>query len=161
MTEFSLQKLKTDYKTYEGNFPENYYEEFSKSMIEKSIELNGAEAGIDAAQSFVNKDEFSEGRAILHAYESYVTKSADTGFDKAQHFIVSATSQYKQGSLVTDAKQYGKETLDYVQSKFGKSSGGFDSNDMLANNRGQAFGKTLYEKFNPKPAESTIIRFGE
>ncbi|MCB0481265.1 MAG: RHS repeat-associated core domain-containing protein, partial [Flavobacteriales bacterium] len=161
LTEFALGKLKEDFKTYEGNFPENYYEDFGKALIEKSIELKGADSGIDAAQSFVNKDEFSEGMAILHAYESYVTQNADTGFDKAQHFIISATTQYNQGGLITDAKQYGKEVSDYVQSKFGKASGGFDSKDMLANNKGQAFGKALYDKYHPKPAEPRFRRFGE
>jgi hypothetical protein len=161
LTEFTLGKLNEDFKTYEGNFPENYYEGFSKAVFKKSIELNGADSGVDAASDFLDIRTMSEGGAILHAYETYARSGADTGFDKVSHYAVSARLQYNNGGLIADIQQYSKEIFfDEIPSWFGNDVG-FDSKDMLANNRGQAFGKALYGKYHPRPAEPRFRRFGE
>jgi hypothetical protein len=53
------------------------------------------------------------------------------------------------GSTIADIKQYGKEIVfDEVPSWFGDDRG-FDSNDMKANNQGQAYGAKLYAQYHP------------
>ena len=79
-----------------------------------------------------------EAAPVYHIYESIVGN-----YDKVQHFVRSAKSEYFGTSLGTDILQYGKEVKDLGKWLTGGGGTGFDWDDMKANNEGQAYGAKL------------------
>ncbi len=146
---FAIRRLQQDATTLHGDFPSDYYVTFSRAFIRESIRLNGADAGIEAVGKAFGSEDFSQGRAALHLYEALARRDENTGFDKVQHFIASAVSEFENTKIGTDIRQYGKEIFfDEIPSWF-TDDVGYDPNDMLANNRGQAFGDELYRRYHP------------
>lgn len=154
LAEFAIKKLQSDAAKFKGVFPKDYYEEFSKEVIQESIRIHGADKGIDEAEEAFGSEDLKGTKGVLHIYESIARSDDNTGFDKVQHFVRSATEQYgfiAESTLgfTTDVKQYGKEIfMDEIPSWFGDDIG-YDKYDMIANNRGQLFGKQLYQKHHP------------
>jgi len=165
---FAIRRLQSDSVRYGGgNFPSNYYVTFSRAVIEESIRLNGADAGIDAVGEAFGSEDLNQGRAALHLYETLARSSESTGFDKVQHFTASAVSEYNNTSIGTDVRQYGKEIIyDEIPSWFSDDIG-YDPADMLANNRGQSFGSDLYSRYHPirdmvlNPIDNTVRSINE
>jgi RHS repeat-associated protein len=155
LMEFAIRRLQADAARYGGgNFPSNYYVTFSRAVIQESIRLNGPDSGMDAVHGAFGSEDFSQGRAVLHLYEALARSGEHTGFDKVQHFVASAYHAYGAADnltfgLTTDVLQYGKEIFyDEIPSWFGDDIG-YDPYDMLANNRGQAYGQALYDRYHP------------
>ena len=85
--------------------------------------------------------------AFYHIYEALVRKSsADAGYDKIQHFVYSAVTQYNSTKVGTDVRQYGAEIWDLRK---GSSVWNDTKSDMEANNLGQSYGQQLYKKYHP------------
>jgi hypothetical protein len=149
LVKFALEKLQADAVSYGGAFPKEYYAEFSQALIKESISLYGPDRGIEEAKiMFGRKIDSSPSKAPFHVFESIAKSDNDSGWDKVQHFIRSATSQYQKGKIITDILQYGKEVFfDEVPSWFSDDTG-FDSKDMLANNQGQTYGQKLFELYH-------------
>jgi RHS repeat-associated protein len=146
---FAIRMLQRDTARYQGAFPANYYVTFSRAVISESIRLSGADAGIEAVGQAFGSEDLSQGRAALHLYEALARRDDQTGFDKVQHFTASAVSAYENTSIGTDIRQYGKEIIyDEIPSWFSDDEG-YSAHDMLANNRGQAFGEELYHRYHP------------
>ncbi len=161
---FAIKKLQADTARFKGKFPSDYYVEFSKAVMKKSIALYGPDKGVTTAAGGFGSEDMKLGYAALHLYEGLARSSSSTGFDKVQHFVASADLEYSIFSnyslgVTTDIQQYGKEIFyDEIPSWFSDDIG-YDSADMLANNRGQAFGAKLYEKYHPfrnNPAKATV-----
>jgi hypothetical protein len=159
---FAIRRLQQDTAKFQGAFPSDYYATFSRAVIRESIRLNGADAGVEAAGQAFGSEDFSQGRAALHLYEALARRNEHTGFDKVQHFVASAVSEFENTSIGTDIRQYGKEMiLDEIPSWF-TDDVGYDPYDMLANNRGQAFGTELYRRYHPvrdsilNPLDATV-----
>ncbi|WKA60352.1 SpvB/TcaC N-terminal domain-containing protein [Planococcus shenhongbingii] len=148
---FAIRLLQEDTKQFKGEFPSNYYVDFSTKVIMESIKLYGPESGIETVYNAfgVKSDESSQGKAAMHMYESLVGNNENTGFDKVQHFVASAALEYKHKnlSILTDLKQYAKEIISDELNSYISSDKGYDREDMLANNRGQAFGNKLYRRY--------------
>jgi RHS repeat-associated protein len=166
LMEFAIRKLQQDTATFKGGFPSDYYASFSRSIISESIRLKGGDSGIEAVGEAFGSEDFSQGKAALHLYEGLARRDDRTGFDKVQHFVASAVSQYENTGIGTDIRQYGKESRDEIKSWFNDDIG-FDWHDMLANNRGQAFGADLYRRFHPvrdavlNPVDTTARKINE
>jgi len=163
LAQHALEKLRKDTAKFGGNFPENYYVEFSKSILNEATRKGDPDKGIQEAEAGFGSEDLVGTKSVLHVYEALVPQNEDTHFDKVQHFVRSATSEYGMLANITfgvstDIKQYGKEIFyDEIPSWFSDDRG-YDPNDMLANNRGQAFGEKLYEKYHPfraNPINST------
>ena len=149
LRQFALEKLQTDAKKFNGKFPNEYYVEFSKAVVEKSISINGADKGINAAYAMLGVKNLPQAKSVLQVYESIVPNDQNTHIDKVMHFIASAAKQYNYGKTITDGLQYGKEIFfDEIPSWFSNDIG-FDSKDMKANNLGQAYGEKLHAKYHP------------
>jgi RHS repeat-associated protein len=149
LNRFAIEKLQTDAKKFNGQFPNNYYVDFSKSVIQEGIKLFGADKGVDMAHKYFAVENLPKAKSVLQLYESIVPNNEDSHFDKVQHFIASAAYQYKYGGLYTNAVQYGKEIFkDEIPSWFSDDKG-FDTEDMKANNLGEVYGKDLYKKYHP------------
>lgn len=147
----AVRKLQADAAALGGVFPAGYSEVFAKAVIEGAIALAPAkpdEGVVLAGERF--GAELVDTPATLPAYHIYeaIAASGGGGYDKVQHFVRSAVMQYRRGGTMTDLAQYAKETRDEVQSWFGPKKG-FDWSDMKANNRGQAYGDKLHEKYHP------------
>lgn len=151
LVRYALEKLQADAVAYDGKFPKNYYVAFSKAVIKEAISLYGPDQGIKQAKlTFGEEVRESPSKAPFHVFESIVKSGDNFGWDKVQHFVQSATLQYQYGKKMTDFLQYGKEIIkDEVPSWFSDDIG-FDSEDMLANNQGQAYGQHLFELYHPK-----------
>jgi hypothetical protein len=149
---FAVRKLQADARTLAGNFPAGYYQTFAKAIFEEAISYSPTDPdrGVDLAGKTFGFEvgEKPETLPAYHVYESIARVDDDNGYDKVQHFTRSAYLQYHYGKSATDAIQYSKESRDEVKSWLGDGHG-FDTNDMLANNRGQAYGKHLYTKYHP------------
>lgn len=95
---------------------------------------------------------------LFQIYEAAVRRSADSGIDKAWHFIKSAASQADEvGGLRmllkkvgTDAAQYFKEIVYDEIPSWVNDDDGYSKLDMRANNQGQAFGLELGRLFGKK-----------
>ncbi|MEG4274721.1 MULTISPECIES: SpvB/TcaC N-terminal domain-containing protein [unclassified Microcoleus] len=149
LMKFAIETLQRDTANFHGVFPTDYSVTFSRAIISESIRLNGADSGIEAVGEAFGSENLSQGRAALHLYEGLARRGEHTGFDKVQHFVASAVSEYENTSIGTDIRQYGKEIFyDEIPSWFTDDTG-YDPNDMLANNRGQAFGAELYRRYHP------------
>jgi hypothetical protein len=149
LVRFALEKLQRDVVDRSESMSGRYYEEFGKEILREAIRLHGPDKGIEEAERFFGRNVAdSPSKAAYHVYESLVG-----GWDKVQHFIRSATSEYKHGEIVTDVLQYGKElVLDELNSLISDDEG-YSEADMVANNRGQAFGRELHQRYRPVRAQ--------
>jgi hypothetical protein len=149
---YGIEKLQADTAAFGGSFPDDYYVEFSKHVTRSALVARGSEyvgSTLQSVSAAYGSEDFSQGRAVLHLYEALARSSGTTGFDKVQHFIRSMALQYVWAGAVTDAGQYYKEVvLDEIPSWWGSDEGWSDA-DMLANNRGQAFGAELFRAYHP------------
>ncbi len=153
LIKFALEKLQSDAASFQGNFPGDYYVNFGKAVINESIRLHGPDDGIDKAQEYFGSEvDESPSAAPFHVFESIARRDANTGWDKVQHFVRSATTYYNHSEPTTDALQYSKEVWGAVKGLWDPTES-FDWNDMLANNRGQAFGHKLFDKYHPVRAD--------
>jgi hypothetical protein len=147
-----LEKLQGDAaRRGGGNFPADYYVEFSRAITEAALRRRRSDpdAAIDEVNEAYGTEDFAQGRAVLHVYEAIARSGESTGFDKVQHFIRSMSLQYNGTGITTDIAQYGKEIVyDEIPSWWGDDIG-YDSTDMLANNRGQAYAMQLYRRYHP------------
>lgn len=150
----ALDKLIEDYQKYEDNFPQDYYVEFGRFMVETDNEKD-IEKILYKLLNFLyskNQDFKNGGSAIFHLYESYVPKfdGDENGLDKVLHFINSArlTYQYRNPDYVR-ALGVANEIKDFM------IGGGFGNDDILANEKGILYGLELMEKDN-----LTIIPMG-
>ncbi|MEO8940823.1 MAG: hypothetical protein ABI453_09775 [Isosphaeraceae bacterium] len=149
---FAVRKLQADAGSLGGSFPDGYYATLARAIIEEAISYTPAnpDQGVDLAGKTFGL-EVGEKPETLPAYQIYdaiARVNDDNGYDKVQHFTRSAYLQYNYGKTATDATQYGKEIRDEIKSWY-EGGQGFDSKDMLANNRGQEFGEQLYAKYHP------------
>jgi hypothetical protein len=149
-----LEKLQADTARLHGAFPADYYVEFARAVTEATLSQRRSDpdGAIDEVGNAYGTKEFPRGQAVLHLYEALVATNDNTHFDKVQHFLRSMKMQYDGTGITTDIAQYAKEASDEIQSwapsVFGQHTG-FDWNDMLANNRGQAYGQQLTRRFHP------------
>ncbi|TCC99005.1 SpvB/TcaC N-terminal domain-containing protein [Pedobacter psychroterrae] len=167
LMEFGIRMLQRDTARYRGSFPADYNVTFGRAVVNESIRLNGADDGVELAGEVFGSEDHTQGMAALHLYEALARNGEHTGFDKVQHFVASAVSEFENTSLGTDIRQYGKEIIyDEIPSWF-SSDVGYDSYDMLANNRGQAFGAELFTQHHPtldailNPAATTVRTINE
>ena len=135
-----------------NEYPNLIYRDLMKSLFEHF--LSGAKDpdtiideigdifGIKVEDCYTN-----EIYAFYHIYEALVRKSsADAGYDKIQHFVYSAVTQYNSTKVGTDVRQYGAEIWDLRK---GSSVWNDTKSDMEANNLGQSYGQQLYKKYHP------------
>ncbi|WP_432409198.1 SpvB/TcaC N-terminal domain-containing protein [Wukongibacter sp. M2B1] len=164
---FAIRMLQRDTVQFQAAFPSDYYTRFSKSIIKESIRLNGPDSGIEAVDKAFGSEDFSQGLAALHLYEALARRDENTGFDKVQHFVASAVSEYKNTSIGTDIRQYGKEIIFDEMPSWFTDDIGYDPHDMLANNLGQAFGAKLYKLYHPvrdmifNPVDTIVRKINE
>lgn len=140
-----LEKIKQDLVHYKGVFPDNYYEIFGTYMVTTALRLNEGKIGdaMEELWSTIDNKQWKHGSAIYHLYENLVRKNDNTGHDKLLHFLGSALWQCRSKGLLTEVMQYGKEIQDEIQKRLGQAKDGFDTNDIRANRRGEAFAETL------------------
>lgn len=143
----ALDKLISDYQIYKDNFPQEYYVEFGRYMVENANTHN------DLVKTFENLIYFmyskrkgaSEegGIAIFHLYENYVPKfeGDENGLDKVIHFLESAKLTYiLRDPDYVRSLGVANEIKDFV------IGGGFSNDDILANEQGIQFALELLEK---------------
>jgi hypothetical protein len=151
----ALEILRADARVHRGRFPVEYYARFGRSAISAAIRIHGVDNGIEQAErTFGLEVGASPSRAPFHVFESIARQNDDSGWDKVQHFVRSATACYKRGNLATDSMQYGKEIFYDEVPSWVSSDRGFDPADMLANNRGQAYGQQLFQRYHPVRAQA-------
>jgi hypothetical protein len=145
---FAVRMLQKDAARLSGVFPPAYYVEFSKAVINQAIGMNRSKpdkgVGLAWKRFGLNVDNSGGVHPAYHVYESIVPVDGDTMYDKVQHFVCSAASQYFGGRTMTDIAQYVGEILDALS-----PNDVFSGPDMLANNRGQKFGEELHKKYHP------------
>jgi hypothetical protein len=145
---FAVRMLQKDAARLSGVFPPAYYVEFSKAVINQAIGMNRSKpdkgVGLAWKRFGENVDNSGGVHPAYHVYESIVPIDGDTLYDKVQHFVYSAASQYFCGRTMTDIAQYVGEILDALS-----PNDVFSGPDMLANNRGQKFGEELHKKYHP------------
>lgn len=143
----ALDKLISDYRIYKDNFPQEYYVDFGRYMVENANTHN------DLVKTFENLIYFmyskrkgaSEegGIAIFHLYENYVPKfeGDENGLDKVIHFLESAKLTYiLRDPDYVRSLGVANEIKDFV------IGGGFSNDDILANEQGIQFALELLEK---------------
>ncbi|WP_416829616.1 hypothetical protein [Helicobacter ganmani] len=154
----ALDKLIKDYKVYKDNFPQDYYVEFGRYMVESGINekktttygdilttLNKCCRLITKSKIFGDVEHKNGGIAIFHLYENYVPKynGDENGLDKVSHFLFSALISFSNGVGVANIASVGNEIADWVKQKLGEDSTGFDISDIKANNAGISYGVEL------------------
>ncbi len=152
LVDLALSRLRSAATSYRGSPPPDFYATFGRGVIEDAFQLrpdNDFKA-IELAESTFGRDvDVSPSAAPYHVWEAIMRTGDDTGWDKVQHFVRSATSQYLYGKYPTNTLQYGKEIFSDEIVGWFDGSDSFSGQDMLANNRGQAFGERLYEQRHP------------
>jgi len=160
LVDLALARLRDAATTFRGAPPPDFYATFGRGVVEDALRLkpNNVFKGIALAESTFGYDvSESPSAAPFHVWESTMRTSDDTGWDKVQHFVRSATSQYVYGKHPTNALQYGKEIFSDEVVGWFDGSDSFSGQDMLANNRGQAFGEKLFEQRHPIRAGITTL----
>ncbi len=169
-----LDKLFDDYQKYRDNFPNDYYIEFSKYMIQYALDKHGYNINnhscsindvivcveeccklIGNSSLLGNEVWLNEGIAIFHIYESMVPKydGDNNGTDKATHFLFSCLLALKYHPYTAHAIGVLNEHIDeykyWINFLQGKDTGnGFDMSDIQANLDGIAHAIYLQNKFN-------------
>lgn len=132
----ALDKLIGDYRIYKDNFPQEYYVEFGRYIIQESISFHSSFYEThDIQQSNIidivnysigfwcryldNKyeKEWTEGgAAIFHLYENYVPKynGDENGLDKVKHFTYSARLCFMKGPTLSFVGGMGVEIGDLL-----------------------------------------------
>ncbi len=96
MIQSAIDKIRTDYVMYSGQFPNEYYVSMGRQLFEyKFSEMEDCtqesfEKAASQTWGAVDTDDFTLGTLLFHVYESFVRQNDDTGYDKLQHFVASA-----------------------------------------------------------------------
>ena len=161
LTNSALDKLFGDYKASGGKFPDNYYEDFGKSLFNTAIlqaktggsdDLMSMSKGVVKTINFIDNEEgFGGGKfaSVYHAYENLVGISENTGYDKLMHFSFSTQKTFSFGRKIGLGLGYLKEGikdevyswLPFVNDK------GWDYSDIKANKAGVEFGSQLRRQY--------------
>ncbi len=150
----ALGQMRRDSASFGARFPVGYYARFGRAMIEHAIGTLGPVGGVAGARDcFGVEVAASPSFAAYHAYEAVVRTGADTGWDKVQHFVRSAALAFSSPKPAVDTAQYGKEIVFDALPGLVNGVDHFDPADMLANNRGQAYGAELLERYRPYRAQ--------
>lgn len=157
----ALDKLISDYRIYKDNFPQEYYVDFGRYMVESGIQKNKGilyigilETLTDCCKLIAKSRMFGEveykngGVAIFHLYENYVPKfeGDENGLDKVSHFLFSALMAFRDNVIAANIASVGNEIVDWVKQKWGGDGTGFDMSDIKANNAGISYGAELKER---------------
>ncbi|BBB20392.1 Ig-like domain-containing protein [Helicobacter cinaedi] len=169
----ALDKLIEDYKVYKDNFPQEYYVEFGRYMVESGIQektgilyIKILETLIECCElitdslMFGDKEYKNGGIAIFHLYENYVSKfeGDENGLDKVSHFLFSTLMAFRDNVIVANIASVGNEIVDYLSlnakkaynklfnNKIENYGTGFDKGDIKANNAGISYGAELKER---------------
>ncbi|TLD85479.1 hypothetical protein [Helicobacter sp. MIT 05-5294] len=169
----SLDKLTLDYQKYKDNFPQDYYVELGKYMVESAISQNKNENLINILSSLIiccklitesllfgNKEYFNGGIAIFHLYESYVPRfdGDANGLDKVSHFLFGAFGAFVANDAISRKIGIGNEMVDSLLLeaktllseygiKFEDYGTGFDEEDIEANEGGIKYGNELRMRY--------------
>lgn len=148
-----LGKIEEDFKKFKGVFPEGYYEDFGKFLINTEIEIlkptaiheaSAISQGFDDIKNLLdNENNFNngEGSPLFHAFESIVRRNDNMGYDKLMHFSFSAQHAYSKGAEVSWFLGRVKEFIkDEVVSWFNDDAG-WEDRDIEANDKGIKFGQ--------------------
>ena len=169
----ALDKIISDYQIYKDNFPQEYYVEFGRYMVESGIQENKGilyirilETLTDCCKLIAKSRMFGEveykngGVAIFHLYENYVSKfeGDENGLDKVSHFLFSALMAFRDNVIAANIASVGNEIVDYLSlnakkaynklfnNKIENYGTGFDMSDIKANNAGISYGAELKER---------------
>ena len=157
----ALDKLISDYRIHKDNFPQEYYVEFGRCMVESGIQektgilyIGILETLTDCCKLIAKSRMFGEveykngGVAIFHLYENYVPKfeGDENGLDKVSHFLFSALMAFRDNVIAANIASVGNEIVDWVKQKWGGDGTGFDMSDIQANNAGISYGAELKER---------------
>lgn len=132
----ALDKLISDYRIHKDNFPQEYYVEFGRYIIQESINFHSSFYEThDIQQSNIidivnysigfwcryldnkHEKEWTEGgAAIFHLYENYVPKynGDENGLDKVKHFTYSARLCFMKGPTLSFVGGMGVEIGDLL-----------------------------------------------
>lgn len=165
----ALDKLIDDYQKYKENFPQDYYVEFGRYVVEESIKIHSSlyenrymqQANsihiVDYSIGFwcrylhnkYGKEWAEGGAAIFHLYENYVPKfdGDENGLDKVKHFIYSARYCFIKSAPQSLIGGYIVEIGDWLKQKGGGDSTGFDRGDIQANKKGITYGNELRMRY--------------
>lgn len=166
----ALDKLIEDYKVYKDNFPQEYYVEFGRYMVESGIQEKTGILYIRILETLIeccglitdslmfgDKEYKNGGIAIFHLYENYVPKfeGDENGLDKVSHFLFSTLMAFRDNVIVANIASVGNEIVDYLSlnakkaynklfnNKIENYGTGFDMSDIKANNAGISYGAEL------------------
>ena len=157
----ALDKIISDYQIYKNDFPQEYYVEFGRYMVESGIQKNkgilyirSLETLTDCCKLIAKSRMFGEveykngGVAIFHLYENYVPKfeGDENGLDKVSHFLFSALMAFRDNVIAANIASVGNEIVDWIKQKWGGDGTGFDMSDIQANNAGISYGAELKER---------------
>ena len=142
-----IDKLVKDNQKYQGNFPENYHEEFIKYLVNEATKINGGDYGqaINSVSKITNTENFKTGEssAMYHVFKQLVTNQ---DYDRVMHFTESAKYQYNYGTYIAQFLGFVKESKDEYNRVVGNTIQGWDNKDIEANRAGRTFGKELKNK---------------
>lgn len=144
----ALDKLIDDYKVYKDNFPQDYYVEFGKYMVEENIKIFLKYYQSHLASNRIKvtglvyyvmahciaccivkiQNEMLKMVLLLSSYENYVSKfdGDENGLDKVLRFLYSAMLCFLKDPSVALVAGYIAEILDWAKQKIGKDGMGFD-----------------------------------
>jgi hypothetical protein len=129
-----------------GNFPADYYDQFSRYLFEVALGRSGRD--YDQAFSLLNDLQWGEfGGALGRHYTANVGTDSANGWDKVRHFIFTAYLQWNSGGfLAPEAFTYGKEVWDAAEGVVGMDPEGYSIPDIRADNRGERFAEEMAER---------------
>ena len=154
----ALDKLIGDYRIYKDNFPQEYYVEFGRYMVESGIQQKEGWLYVRILESlteccklitdsfmFGDREYKNGGVAIFHLYENYVPKfeGDENGLDKVEHFLFSALITFRDNVVAANIASVGNEVVDWAKQKWDGDGTGFDTSDIKANNAGISYGAEL------------------
>jgi len=149
LIKLGIEKFIKDNQKFQENFPENYYEEFSKYLVNEAAKLNGGNynSAIDQVSKINDPTKFSDknSSALYHMYKELV-KNQD--HDKVRHFVESVWLTVHFGETIATWRGNAKEEDDeaaHLKDSV-KHPIGRDENDLLANARGRVFANEIADK---------------
>ena len=143
----ALLQLRADATANGGSFPSGYYVGFGEAVMLRSMALNPSnpDSGVAKANEALGVEvEDAASKAPYHVYESIVGN-----WDRVQHFVRSASLQYEYGEAATDVLQFSKEFFKDEVPSWVSDDEGWSWQDWSANERGQAFGYSLFKTYHP------------
>ncbi|HRJ59694.1 MAG TPA: hypothetical protein PKZ97_01940 [Azospirillaceae bacterium] len=152
---YAIEVINSDNTKYgAGNFPDNYYDEFSRKLYNKALSLSNGSPS--AAFSMINKFQNGElGTKAQRHYTNIVGTDNTNGWDKVRHFIFTAFLQYEWNSLSAGGFTYLKEAWDEIESWVDADPEGWSDADIVADNAGKAFATELLEAERKQNQENT------